>query len=542
MRSEQLHRLGEEQFDVLIVGAGINGATSAAALAAHGYKVGLIDRGDFASETSMHSSNLAWGGIKYLESHEYKLVRNLCIGRNELMQRFSSTVKEIRFFTTLEQGFRFPPWFLYAGAWVYWLMGNGFTQKPRYLTRRRIASEEPVIKPEKLRGGLVYSDAYLFDNDARFVFGFVRDALERGVAVANYVKAESADFEKGQGWVVNAKAEDGASFKIKAKALLNATGPEVDFFNKVTGVDTDHQHILSKGIHIIVDRVTLSSNVLAFFADDGRLFFAIPMGNKTCIGTTDTRVENASVEATQEDVDFVLDNINKRLQPAHRITRKNIISTRTGVRPLVVEKGGGSDSDFLQLSRKHQIEVDKEKSQLSIFGGKLTDCVNVGKEVVEYIDDLFAKPHQIRNDWYGEGSVADQKQLKALYQQLVDNGGDITPQDSEETSFDRLWRRYGPRTEIILNQLLNEPASRVEVFPGITVAEIEHVRDSEMVYRLEDFLRRRSKMSLTIHHEILKQSKGLHQMCEILFDDKANERYEEYFKAYPHGFIPDWMC
>jgi len=103
---------------VLIVGGGINGAVSAAALAGKGAQVALIDRGDFAGLTSMNSSNLAWGGIKYMETGDFALVRKLCVSRNHLMRSYPSTVQEIRFFTTVTRRFRYPPWYLLMGAWL----------------------------------------------------------------------------------------------------------------------------------------------------------------------------------------------------------------------------------------------------------------------------------------------------------------------------------------------------------------------------------------------------------------------------------------
>ena len=128
LRQSNLEKLKSEQFDVLIVGGGINGSVAAAALSGKGAKVALIDRGDFASVTSQESSNLAWGGIKYLESYEFGLVWGLCASRNKLIRSFPSQVKEIRFYTTIAKGFRKPRFLIYMGSlftgrWV------GFLQK-----------------------------------------------------------------------------------------------------------------------------------------------------------------------------------------------------------------------------------------------------------------------------------------------------------------------------------------------------------------------------------------------------------------------------
>src|SRR5271155_1433417 len=145
LRDDNLDRLGEQPFDVLVLGGGINGAVSAAALAGRGARVALIDRGDFAGFTSQHSSNLAWGGIKYMEGLELGLVRKLCKSRNHLIQSYPSTVQEIRFYAAHERTFRHGLWKLVLGTWLYWLIGSFFTQRPRRLTLADIAREEPIV-------------------------------------------------------------------------------------------------------------------------------------------------------------------------------------------------------------------------------------------------------------------------------------------------------------------------------------------------------------------------------------------------------------
>src|SRR3989449_10859768 len=167
LRDTNVEKLGSSRFDVLVLGGGINGAVSAAALAARGARVALIDRGDFASVTSQQSSNLAGGGIKYMEPWEFGLVPKLCRARNRLLHAYPSTVQEIRFFTSVARGFRHNRFKLWLGAWLYWIIGAFFTRPPRLLSARDIAFEEPIVETAGLRGGFEYSDAYLHDNDAR---------------------------------------------------------------------------------------------------------------------------------------------------------------------------------------------------------------------------------------------------------------------------------------------------------------------------------------------------------------------------------------
>ena len=134
LRASNLEKLSQRTFDVLVIGGGVNGAVSAAALAAQGAKVALIDKGDFGGFTSQESSNLVWGGIKYLESFEFGLVRKLCLSRNRLIRAYPSSVREIRFFVTLEKGFRKSRIFVWLGLWLYWVIGNFFTRRPRLLS------------------------------------------------------------------------------------------------------------------------------------------------------------------------------------------------------------------------------------------------------------------------------------------------------------------------------------------------------------------------------------------------------------------------
>ena len=182
-RSAQLLQLSEDKHDVLIIGGGINGASCAASLSAAGLKVVLVERGDFASETSQQSSNLIWGGIKYLQNGSFRLVSKLCRSRNILMESYPSSVREIRYFTILQKSS--PPrlWF-YLGTWIYWLFGRGFTQKPKLLSPREIRQETGAESV----GGVEYSDAYLPDNDARFAFHFIRSAWKNGALAINYLE------------------------------------------------------------------------------------------------------------------------------------------------------------------------------------------------------------------------------------------------------------------------------------------------------------------------------------------------------------------
>lgn len=532
LRKSNLARLDHGTYDVLVIGGGINGAVAAACCAARGLRLALIDRGDFAGFTSQQSSNLAWGGIKYMETFEMGLVTKLCASRNRLIRAYPSTVKEIRFFTTHTKGFRHGLWKLVLGTWLYWLLGRFFTKPPRLLSLSDMASEEPVVKLDGADGGFEYSDAYLHDNDARFVWNFVRSALDHGCAAVNYVESLGSERKDGI-WETRVRdLEAGTEKIVRSRVLLNACGPFVDDENTKSHVESVHKHVFSKGIHLIVRRLTKGQRVLTFFADDGRLFFVIPMGPRTCIGTTDTRVSSPYSEVTAEDREFVLSNINKRLNLDAPLTEADVIAERCGVRPLVVANSGSDTKDWLQLSRKHAVDVDEAKAHISIYGGKLTDCLNVGEEIAAICQKLGLVLPFPERVWYGEPGGDAREEF--FHQAALMDLDALTAKESSEKLASRLWRRYGAAAFVMLEEIRRDPKMAEVLIEGAEYlrCEIEHAARREMIVKLDDFLRRRSKISLVIAARALRTADGLREACEILFGDKAETRLEEYFESH----------
>jgi glycerol-3-phosphate dehydrogenase len=534
LRPSHLRRLEQGTFDVVVVGGGINGAVTAACLAARGARVALIEARDFASVTSQESSNLAWGGIKYMESYEFGLVRKLCRSRNHLIRSYPSTVQEIRFYAMRPRVFRHPLWLLVLGAWLYWVIGHFFTKPPRRLTRTTIAREEPVIDLEHGETGFEYSDAYLHDNDARFVWNFVRSALNYGAVAVNYVASVGAERAPDGGWISHAVDQvSGAHLTIRSRVRVNACGPYVDEVNARTGIATSHRHVFSKGVHLIVRRLTPSRRVLTFFADDGRLFFVIPMGPRTCIGTTDTRVESPHAVVTPEDRRFILDNINRRLRLPAPLGEEDIIAERCGVRPLVVSARAPHETDWMQLSRKHVVEVDEQGRHVSVFGGKLTDCLNVGEEVAAAVRRMGIETPFPNARWYGEPS--EQTRREFVHQAVLMGLDAMTSPTSSEPLTTRLWRRYGADALGLLEDIRVDPAQAEVLIAGAEYlrCEIRQAARREMVVKLEDFLRRRSKIALVIGRDELRDAPGLREACELLFGARAQAELDAYFELAP---------
>jgi glycerol-3-phosphate dehydrogenase len=533
LRTSHLDRLRDGSFDVLVVGGGINGAVSAASLAGRGVDVAMIDRSDFGSFTSQASSNLVWGGFKYLENYELRLVWKLCRSRNRLMRAYPANIREISFYASLDRSSPFPPWFAMLGAIGYWIIGQFGTRAPRFLSRSRIEREEPAIRTESVRGGIDYRDGILVDNDARFVFSFVRSAIEAGATAANYVELVAVERARGR-WIATLRdVETGDTFTTSARVIVNAAGPFVDGLNAEWGVPTQHRIVYSKGIHLVVPRLTTTDHdrVLAFFDDTQRLFYVIPMGRRSVIGTTDTRVESPYTTTDADDVAFVLEQINERLDLAEPLTPDDVVADRCGVRPLVVDAAGGThdDVDWTKLSRKHAIEVDRASSVVTVFGGKLTDCLNVGEEVAEAVESLGIPLERDLHNWYGE--PAEPTRAEFVRQARLMKLDDMRHKPGVEPLTDRLWRRYGRRAFAMLDAIRDDPSMAEDIMGAADYLRVElyTAAQSEMVTRLEDFMRRRSKIDLVVPADEIAASPGLREVAEILFGADADHRLAEYF-------------
>jgi len=267
-----------------------------------------------------------------------------------------------------------------------------------------------------------------------------------------------------------------------------------------------------------VNRITPSEKVLTFFANDGRMFFVVPMGDKSCIGTTDTRVEHPNTEVTEEDRCFVLDNINNLLSLNEPLTTKDIISERWGVRPLAVKAENRSEkADWLKLSRKHIVEI--EHGFISIFGGKLTDCLNVGEEIISYVEQLGVNFSHRDRRWYGEASCREDFLFQAQRLKIVDSAAE------------RWWRFYDIGAFEVLANFRQEVKSQELLIPEIDYyrCEAEFMRKHEYIVSLEDFLRRRTLLAMVLSKRELYNHQGVRTVCELLFPDSFTEEWNSYF-------------
>ncbi len=536
-RSENLRRLDGGDFDVIVIGGGINGAVSAAALAGRGASVALVDRGDFGAFTSQESSNLVWGGFKYLENYELGLVYGLCRSRNELMKSYPDNVREIGFLATLDKSAPYRPWFAGVGATAYWAIGRFGTKPPKVFSRRRLAQAEPAISTTTARGAIQYQDAYLIDNDSRFVFSFIRSAFEAGAVTTNYVELVDAERRSDRWHVALRDVVTGVEMTASAKTLVNAAGPFVDALNESWGTTTTHRIVYSKGIHLVVPRLTTTDHdrVLAFFDDSQRLFYVIPMGRRSVIGTTDTRVDDPHTAVTEEDRNFLLEQINARMNLEKPLEASDVIAERSGVRPLVVKvEGEGSDDwrskEWTSLSRRHEVECDAQRSVVTVFGGKLTDCLNVGAEVASKIESLGVALEADQRNWYGEPDSASRAEF--FRQAHLMHLDEMRSKPDTESLSVRLWRRYGRRAFDMLEHIRNDPSMATDVMESADYLRVElhNAADHEMIVKLEDFMRRRSKIDLVVADDEFVGSDGLAEISQLLFGVDGERKLDEFYR------------
>ena len=521
-RARALEALAAEPLDVLVIGGGINGAAATLALTAHGARVACVTRDDVASGTSEQSSNLIWGGFKYLEGYEFSLVAKLCASRNRLVRAFPSRLVETRFLATLDISAPHRPWFAALGAHAYWLLGRCFTQRPRLRRPSWIAADEPVVDTSAARGGIEYSDYVIVDNDARFVANFFFDAVASGATVVNYAEIGAARRD-GDVWICDVTDRvTGQRITVTARVLVNAGGPAAESVATMLGTATDHRLVLSKGIHLIVPQLTRSRRVLAFFDDSKRLFYVIPMGHRSVVGTTDSRTDDPTEGVTDDERRELLDQINRRLAPTARLDPEDVIAERVGVRPLVVDRGALVDGiEWTALSRRHAVEVDPTRLVITIMGGKLTDCTNVGREIVAAARELGVSVQRPRaTGWFGEPHAGTRDEFLGAARAA---GFAWRPRfEPEATHAEVLWRRYGSRASAVLALAGDASLTRSMMdVADFCEAEILHMHDSEMIVKIEDFLRRRTSLLQLYRAKDLAADPGVGRAATILLGGEA---------------------
>jgi len=374
-------RLKSEEFDLLVIGGGINGCAIARDASLRGVKTALIEKDDFACGASGKSTKIIHGGIRYLEQFNLNLVYEALHERGILLKTASNVVHPLEFIIPVYKGDPRPLIMMRTGVFLYdMLAGRSNIHCHRPLKKDELVLFEPRITPKGLKGGVMYCDAQM--DDVRLCLDNAISAYRAGCCVANKVEVEG--FIKREGQVVGAEVKDtltGEKFAVRARCVVNATGA---WSNRLVWSDEPHAPAITrptKGIHLVYRKLPITRAMLFSARKDKRIFFAIPWRDYTLIGTTDTDFNGSADEvyATSGEVEYLLNEI-RRVFPDEQIDKKGIITTYASLRPLMNTQGIAP----WKVSREHFIK-ESDSGLISVVGGKYTTYRRLAEQVVNIV-------------------------------------------------------------------------------------------------------------------------------------------------------------
>lgn len=392
-RATALGALAKRAVDVLVVGGGITGAGVARDAALRGLRTGLVERDDFGSGTSSRSSRLIHGGVRYLEHGYFRLVFEASRERRTLLRIAPHLVVPLAFTWPVYAGARVQRWKLGAGLLLYdslALFRN--VARHRRLAPAGVLAREPALRTDDLVGGAVYYDAAT--DDARLTLTNALAARAAGARVVNHAEAIAIEHDaSGRAVAVLVRdALDGTTYRLAARAIVNAAGPWGD---AVRHLDAPHASAAAvhgtKGVHLAVPagRTGNRGAVTLVSAVDGRVMFVLPAGPCTIIGTTDTETTASpdAVRADMSDIAYLLESVNATF-PEARLTPTDVVAAWAGIRPLVAAGNAGGPAS---ASREHAI-VTSPSGVVTVSGGKLTTYRVMAAEVVDTVERALGRP------------------------------------------------------------------------------------------------------------------------------------------------------
>ena len=407
---DRLEALAGTRFDLLVIGGGIIGAGIAEAASAHGMKVALVERGDFASATSTASSKLIHGGLRYLQMGDIRLVREAHQERRALMSVVAPhLVHRLPFVFPLYENGPHRPWFVRTGVLLYSALARA--KLNGRISEQRALRLVPQLRTEGLHSSALYADAWT--NDGRLTLANVRGAADRGATVLNYAEV-TAIYSDGADVLV-----DGETVRVQAGAIVNATGPWLDRVRRLEDPTAAASIRLSKGVHLIADGGENWSAAVTIPHDKVRVSFAIPWEGKLLLGTTDTLHEGEPEDArvTDDDVRTILDEA--------AVAVNDLGEVRASFYGLRVLPGGpGSTAN----ARRETVYTHGAHGMLSVAGGKLTTYRRIAVDALEQLGvrNLNRKPRPLpgaaglsKIDWPVELDTATRTHLLHLYGSLA---------------------------------------------------------------------------------------------------------------------------
>ncbi len=497
-RAEALQAMSTEGVDVLVIGGGITGAGIALEAAARGYRVGLVEKGDFAGGTSSKSTKLVHGGIRYLPQFDFALVQEALVERGRLMRNAPHLVRPLGFVLPLYAENKRPlgtpiappggigmSALLRAGLTLYDLMAGGLAiQRHRHIGARRALELAPALKAEGLRDAFLYYDGQT--DDTRLTLTVLRTAAKRGARLANYVEVVGFDLEAGE--IRAARVRDVLSdeeFAIPARAVINATGAFAGQLEALAGAPRI-AIAPAKGVHLTLPRQALPVTdhaVVLPETPDERLLFIVPWNTRVILGTTDTKGGDLNrPAATEADVNYLLSTANAYLRTT--LDRSQVISAWAGYRPLVSPANADSQATA-KLSRNHVV-ADGPGGMITVTGGKLTTYRRMAQDALDHLARRWKQPithptESLTLDG-AEGHAACQDALRQAAARFG-WGQDVLARLAQ----------YGGQAKAILALCAGDGALAQRIVPDLPyiMAEVLYACHHEMAVTLEDMLARR---------------------------------------------------
>jgi glycerol-3-phosphate dehydrogenase len=486
-RTEALRRLGDDPFDVLVVGGGITGVGAALDAASRGLRTALIERDDFASGTSSKSSKLAHGGLRYLQQGEIRLVYEALAERQRLRHNAPHLVKLLPFLLPVFSGSggvinKKLARALGASMWMYDLTGGARIGKfHERLSPEQALAHMPTLPKDKIASSYLYYDATV--DDARLSLTVARTAaIEFGAVAVNGVSLTGIT-KDAQGRVSGATVTaDGQEIEVRCQAIVNAAGVWSDEVRTLDEGSNPDSIRPAKGIHITVpwSKVRNDIAVVVPVPKDKRAVFVVPWGDLTYIGTTDTDYDgpNEDPPVTREDVDYLLGAMKFT-----GITDRDVVGTWAGLRPLVKSGSSGRTAD---LSRRHKV-VASPSGVVSVTGGKLTTYREMAADTIDEVVEVLGS----RVSGIARGSRTKKLRLRGA------EGYDAVAESTDPVT-SHLANRYGGEARTVLALAEADPALAQPLVEGLPYlrAEAVYAVRHEMARSVDDVLSRRTRARL----------------------------------------------
>ena len=470
------------QFDIAIIGGGINGAGIARAAAGQGVSVILIEQNDLASATSSASSKLVHGGLRYLEHGEIKLVKESLHERERLLAIAPHLVRPMTFLLPLSKMSARPGWMVGIGLKLYDFLAGTTSSLPR--SKAVKLKNEPQFAEglsSEITQGFTYSDCWV--DDARLVVLNALDAKERGAEIRTQTRCTAIKHE-GDGWQLSLE-HSGETQAINARIIVNAAGPWANDLVQMASAHSKGRIARVKGSHIVVPRVHGGEHACLLQMPDKRIIFLLPFEqNFTLIGTTDFPFDGdaGGVQISEEEIDYLLDGANRYL--ATKIMRSDMRWCYAGVRALYDD----GKQNLSAKTRDYVLELaETEAPFLSVFGGKITTYRMLAENVMAKLSD-FIPPLGKNMGWTGETPLPGGDARPDVLMASLKTAYDFVP----EKVLARWVRQYGTRVHTMLEkQTLGD-----EIIHGVFECELIYARDYEWATTADDFLWRRTKLGL----------------------------------------------